>query len=1411
MSCVTLFTGLLNDPNVARLGTRGQRQDGVDLVGHRDQDPRLIVGIQCKLKSGSRKLTAKEVRDEVKKALSYRPQLREYFIVTTSKDDTKLTQLAQQLMQDQEVAGRLLDIRVWGWDTLQEKINEHEPAKKAFDPGFSPSIVSQDRKLDALLAGQTVTQSQVAALANRMENTGPDAPARLPPNFADREVTECLSRALRRRGFVGTDITAELAALADRVIDGDLALASRAIRSEVCDRAARANAAAETSAAARRFYDSAAMLNPSHDLFIADALLKCADGDPDATLRILRTRSDQEARSALFMVLIHQRGAEAALAWARTEELALSDFNPPGAINLVLTQIENGEFELALADIDLIQDEYLDQCPVLRLLRAQLTLASILPPDQKAALLQGLPLNPRALQLRAGQKSQERIRAASEDLRALIGTLRELELGNLENFLSEFDLWLRLESTITREDALAQLAAEIVDPAKTLRRVRLALAYEVPFNREALQRHLAGQKAIGGWAADERFAAFLIAYHSNHPKKISEFFDNHHDDLFAQTDLARSVLAGIEIEALAQTGRFEDARQHIALHRGTDLTPEQADDMEQVVTYIEKGDEAEALRQRYTRSQSLTDLRLLVAELRARNDTRQLAAYAPALARATKTQDDFDLAIKSLLGANRQSEVLTLTDDLPEVYELNDEYAAIKGWSLYGMGRVMEARAIARKLLGQRNIASDRELAINTAVESGDWGYLQAILAEEVADVDALPANDLIRLARLALEVGSPYVDQFRDAALRKAPDDPQINLAAYMLATEQGEEYRSPRAHEWFRKAIEQSGPNGPVRSVSLRDLVDQTPSWNERADNIDQMVRRAEAPLFIAAKSLRRQLIDLTLGQALRNTDPDDPRIRYPVFAFSGAHSVRDLSETKPAAFDITALITLDYLGLLESALAHFERPIIAPTTLSLLFIERQFLKVQQPSEMAKAARIQTLIADGRLKVVPTTPTTVPDASKDIGHDLAALLSAALRDGGLVVRTAPVFKLGSFLDESVDMKAYSSVLTDTLSVLTFLAGSGEIDAATRKSAQQYLGQVDAGWQAANPIHATSTLYLDDLAVTYLDHAGVLEALTRSVAVTYVHEDLDKQTREALRHDKHAEALLNAIERIRSTLSTQIEAGRIGFSARHTARENPEGVADAILDSLPTLDLLSDLSSIDTAIADDRCLNKLPTWSDSSARNALSSSTIDILATLRTIGKIHEEAYWRARHQLRVAGYYAVPLESVELLHHLSPAPIIDGRLRETPELKAVRESLALPLVNESFIPTEVPWLIGARLAVCATIRDLWLRTPDLDHAEAQADWLLSILPNPLEWCLAPDNQAAWAAARQQAAAQVAQMMLFVGPSDQRRKRYFSWMDEKLVTPLQTAHPEIWDATLDFLKTYIPHLMEIDDGKDAQ
>jgi hypothetical protein len=153
-NCVPLFTGILGDPNVKLLGTRGKKQYGLDLIGRRDRDSAQPVGIQCKLITRGAKLQPSVVRSEVAQALTIRPPLTEFYIVTTATDEPALDLLAIELSQQQANAGRKIDIQVWGWDTLQDKIRADARALAAFDPDYSAST----NKLTAL--GEETVEGQ---------------------------------------------------------------------------------------------------------------------------------------------------------------------------------------------------------------------------------------------------------------------------------------------------------------------------------------------------------------------------------------------------------------------------------------------------------------------------------------------------------------------------------------------------------------------------------------------------------------------------------------------------------------------------------------------------------------------------------------------------------------------------------------------------------------------------------------------------------------------------------------------------------------------------------------------------------------------------------------------------------------------------------------------------------------------------------------------------------------------------------------------------------------------------------------------------------------------------------------------------------------------------------------------------
>jgi len=200
------------------------------------------------------------------------------------------------------------------------------------------------------------------------------------------------------------------------------------------------------------------------------------------------------------------------------------------------------------------------------------------------------------------------------------------------------------------------------------------------------------------------------------------------------------------------------------------------------------------------------------------------------------------------------------------------------------------------------------------------------------------------------------------------------------------------------------------------------------------------------------------------------------------------------------------------------------------------------------------------------------------------------------------------------------------------------------------------------------------------------------------------------------------------------------------------------------------------------------------------------VLVALRKDHAITDAAYWQSRHRLRAAGYYAMTVEEGEVEYHLSSAPVSDKTLRETPELRSIRESLALPLVNRSYLPTEHPWLNGVRFEIFKALRNIWLDQPLSTDVEAKADWLLSVAPDPRSWCPDPENDGLWQMARNQAAVQAALLLVFPFGDVKLRRRYYAWAEKRLVKPLRDEHPQLWDAALDFLKQYIGRLVEVED-----
>ena len=81
------------------------------------------------------------------------------------------------------------------------------------------------------------------------------------------------------------------------------------------------------------------------------------------------------------------------------------------------------------------------------------------------------------------------------------------------------------------------------------------------------------------------------------------------------------------------------------------------------------------------------------------------------------------------------------------------------------------------------------------------------------------------------------------------------------MVYVEEGLEDLKDEAHQWFRRALDLSGPDGPIRQFELKDILEKQTEWNEQARRIQEGIVRGDIPLIVGILGLRTTLVDVLL----------------------------------------------------------------------------------------------------------------------------------------------------------------------------------------------------------------------------------------------------------------------------------------------------------------------------------------------------------------------------------------------------------------------------------------------------------------------------------------------------------------------------------------------------------------------
>jgi len=1215
-----------------------------------------------------------------------------------------------------------------------------------------------------------------------------------------------LARILKRRSLRPDLARAEISELAKRVRDGDLKHVDPSIQTEVLYWASRLQAIeAETHLEAKENRESLLRLKPNADTRVIDALFMESKGDTAGALQVLRDIDNPDGRTVLFLFLSRTRSHEAALKWFDEKErrYAQGFFTELGWSKFAVYLCQAGRWEEAVEKLAAVH-ELGSEWPELSLLEGAVNAAMLLPAELRWNALMSNFVPPENVIVQGVVASEFRARA-NDCLAQAEQLLVGIELDGHAQAAKKVRLWVRL--TDPRPEVSEAARQELRDGLQDIRRaidlLPFAFAFHISVDVLRTRQYLAQRESLGGLTDQELFAEFTLAEHSMAPQEFAAYLEHEEDRL--SRIMVKSALMGKRIEALASDGQLARARRLLEEHRSDFATPH-FDRIRLLVDVHEGIDPRDQLEKFYQDTGSIDDLKNLANHL---GRVRDWTASRPLLEELFRREPTLDNA-KRLLTCMQQGSpndprrMVAFLKDNKDLVDRDPSLRSLKAWTMFQMGALTEAKAINDALLQERSEPTDLVLDINLALQSGAWEQLSAIVEREWSRRSEHGPEILMRLASLASESDKTprrAVELARLAA-SKASDDPQILLGAYILHVQLGCDDDSDPG--WLARAAELSSGTGPVWKIDLRTVVEEmVPAHRERERKINESLLRGEVPLHFAANALNVPLSRILLDIPNRSAEQPDGRRLAVLPIISGRRSPIELKPEWTVGLDVTSIMVLAHLGLLRTTLDVFGRVLLAPETMLFLLNQQRSVRFHQPSRVKKAEEILRLMDEGRLKPAESPLEPPKWLCDEVGRDLAQLMELARVSDGHVVRPRPIFKLSTLMEKEAELGIYDKLVLPTTEFARMLLEKGNIDDETYERARKYLSAHDHSQEAiADTEVLNHPLYFDDLAVTYMQDAGLIRAASGSGINMHVHPTARAELGALIDANRKGEDLAAALDDIRGTLRDYLEKDRIGFLPLQRP-DGAEGLDEGFFRIAPSLaQFLRDLGPCDAVCIDDRFLNKNRTIIDRNGRSAVLVCVLDLLHFFNARGIVDAKKKYEIVHQLRKGGFALVPVEADELETRLRAARDKEGHFTESNELRVLRQAMmrirSMDVVQQ---PEETSFLDFLRIQSVLAIRRLWEDdTLPADQAVEMSDWLWRhVSPSPLDWGQTARERVGIMAPPEAFALHAA---LLLSPmslvKSERHKAFRDWVETAVLEPLLPANARLVDGAVARIKAAI-------------
>lgn len=1223
--------------------------------------------------------------------------------------------------------------------------------------------------------------------------------------------TERLELILRRTRFYTDGHMVERAtSLGERLLNGDLSGASSQVRSSALGWCARTLVFTDSRSAGQVFLACAQSLVPTESAEIAQAFMQVANGDRAGALERLRRRPTPVSRTAMLMVAAHERKPIEAVEWFESSGFAFTEFDADGKFSLISECLLAERWELLTGFSALLGEQDYAALPVLLHQAALLNFLPSVPPDLRPLVIQQPPFDTSSFPLSSDPHRVAERRVAARLFERSAEAAEALESRNARSVDSFYALWLSLRDPETHADAKRRLQERLREPDTALGFVPLAGAFGISLDTAAVEREIVRRISVSGYHDMEAATARLaLAFAQPNPGDAAAYLDQHRVELGEMLDSA--AVLGMEIELLVAAGRAEEARTRLQSGE-TILSAEQQGRLETLIAKQRRDPDIEEAEQAFAAGKGTPALMKLVDALASQPTNPKFLQFARMLFERTRALPDAERLVTLLTSLELQAELEAFFDAEGDLVDHSLALRAARAWQNYRRGRLREAQAEIDLVRAQRTDPNDRMLAINIALTSGAWEEVGSLIEDEWRERDQRTAQQLLWTANLAGLLGLTRKRDFLFIAAESAGNDAQILANAYFMAISFGFD-DDPEPVTWLTRAAALSDNDGPIQRVSISEIIERKPSWERQEQDAWEKLRTGELPFFLAGQLLHRSSVDLQLRLMIRNAALADPRRRTAVPLYSGMRQ-RVSRSVGTITLDATALLTLTYLDVVPLTLDSFERIVLPHSTLTWLLEERGRATFHQPSQLQAAHRLRNYLASGKLSVFTAAAPFDTALADEIGDDLAAMLKAA-SDGAqespqrLVVRSSPVRRVGSLVEEDADLSAYRDRFCSCIAIVDKLVARGKLSRAEEARAQAYLSLHEQP-RVDEPVVADGAeLLLDDLSVSYFDHLRLLDRLADAGFTVRISQREVTGADNLIAYEQVADEVVRIIDKLRAELAKAIEAGRVTVAAQSDGHAEDE---DNVR-SHPTYGVMSLADEVEAIVIDDRGLNRHGRV-DGRQGHAELWDTLDVLDSLRAKGKLGTDEWLELKMRLRQAGAVLVTVSADELALLLPMPALVDGRLAESAELRAIRENMLLIRMGAWLqLPNEAPWFDAFLSAFAHAICACW-RVGDLKRAKAQSDWLIQFL-DLRDWAGRFEGEARQNIARCGNAMGILSLAKAedAGDEAQREKldQFQAWFTKEVLQPLEFHHPaatewlvervrEIVEALVD---EHLPRLMQ--------